>query len=77
MVVCNWCVAHSFRADGTGRGARAARRICARQRDRRIPLVCDHDFWWRIAGGLRGAGDETTPIDPECNDRCVDALFEM
>jgi hypothetical protein len=26
---------------------------------------------------LRGAGAETTPIDPECNDRCVDALFKM
>ena len=77
MVVCNWCVAHSFRADGTGRGARAARRICAWQRDRRIPLVCDYDFRWRIVGRLLGTGDETAPIDLECTDRCVDALLEM
>jgi hypothetical protein len=77
MVVCDWSVAHSFRADGAGRGARAARWIFTRQRNRRVSLVCDHDFRRRIVGRLRGTGDETTSIDPEFEDRCLDALFEM
>lgn len=77
MVVCDWRIAHSFRADGTGGRARSARRIFTRQWSRRIPLVCDHNFRWRIVGWLRGLGDETAPIDTEFEDRCVDAVFEM
>ncbi len=77
MVVCDWRLAHSFHADGTGGGARATRRIFTRQWNQRVPLVCDHDFWGRIAGGLCGTGDETTPINSQFEDRCVDALFEM
>ncbi len=77
MVVCDWSIAHSFRADGAGRGARAARRIFTRQWNQRVSLVCDHDFRRRIVGRLRGTGDETTSIDLEFEDRCIDALFEM
>jgi len=77
MVVCHRRTAHPFRADGTGGRARLARRNPSRQRGQRVPLVWHHDIRRRIVGRLLGIGDESTPIDTECEYRRVDALFEM
>jgi hypothetical protein len=77
MVVCYRRTAHPLRADGAGGRPGAARRSPSRQWGQRVPLVCHYDFWRRIVGGLLGIGDESTPIDRECEGRRVDALFEM
>ena len=77
MVVCYWRAAHPLCADGTGGGARPARRSPSRQWGQRVPLVWHHDFRRRIVGRLLGFGDESTPIDTETEDGRVDALFEM
>src|SRR5215210_940089 len=77
MVVFYWRTSHPFRADGTGGGARLTRRIPSRQWSQRISLVWHNDLWRRIVGRLLGVSNESTPIGSECEDRPVDALFEM